>query len=85
MERVYSLDWWLLDQEGSTRASRPWWSASTRHADSPAMWDDDYTGFGGSTPPTTSQPDLLPAWGADAGAAYREVVVSASRTFAGNP
>ncbi len=58
-EQSYSLDWWLLDQEGPRQVSLRWWSASAKiYANSPAMWDDDYELVDRCLGAARSQPDL---------------------------
>lgn len=44
-KEAYSLDWWLLDDPGHRGVSELVRALNRIYKDSPAMWDDDYTGF----------------------------------------
>lgn len=80
----YSLDWWLLDQEGHAGVAALVERLNKIYADSPAMWDDDYTGFEWIDA-SDGDHNLISYLrkGADA-EGNREVVVCVSN-FAGNP
>ena len=80
----YSLDWWLLDQEGHAGVAALVERLNKIYASSPAMWDDDYTGFEWIDA-SDGDHNLISYLrkGADADG-NREVVVCVSN-FAGNP
>jgi len=42
---TYSLDWWLLDQEGHAGVQKLVARLNEVYRSEPALWDDDYTGF----------------------------------------
>lgn len=42
---TYSLDWWLLDQEGHAGVQKLVARLNEIYRSEPALWDDDYTGF----------------------------------------
>ncbi|WP_022868310.1 1,4-alpha-glucan branching protein GlgB [Schaalia vaccimaxillae] len=42
---AYSLDWWLTDNSGHAGVQRLVRRLNEIYTSSPAMWDDDYTGF----------------------------------------
>ena len=80
----YSLDWWLLDQEGHAGVAALVERLNAIYASSPAMWDDDYTGFEwiDASDGDHNLISYLRKGSDDAG--NREVVVCISN-FAGNP
>ena len=80
----YSLDWWLLDQEGHAGVAALVERLNKIYANSPAMWDDDYTGFEWIDA-SDGDHNLISYLrkGTDANG-NREVVVCVSN-FAGNP
>ena len=80
----YSLDWWLLDQEGHAGVAALVERLNKIYANSPAMWDDDYTGFEWIDA-SDGDHNLISYLrkGTDADG-NREVVVCVSN-FAGNP
>lgn len=44
-QEAYGLDWWLLDQPDHAGLNRLVAALNKIYASSPALWDDDYTGF----------------------------------------
>ena len=80
----YSLDWWLLDQEGHAGVAALVERLNKIYASSPALWDDDYTGFEwiDASDGDHNLISYLRKGSDDAG--NREVVVCISN-FAGNP
>ena len=42
---AYSLDWWLMDDPGHRGVNRLVASLNNIYKNSPALWDDNYTGY----------------------------------------
>jgi len=80
----YSLDWWLLDQEGHAGVAALVERLNKIYASSPAMWDDDYTGFEWIDASDGDHNLISYLRKGSDNAGNREVVVCISN-FAGNP